>query len=79
MTESQRTGIMDIAVYGGSFNPPHLGHREAVLTALERLDPDQPCVPQSGWNCGGFERNRGLSCRAVSRPPGEDFRDLQLL
>ncbi len=40
MTESQRTGIMDIAVYGGSFNPPHLGHREAVLTALERLDPD---------------------------------------
>ena len=34
-----RTG-MDIAVYGGSFNPPHLGHREAVITALEALEPD---------------------------------------
>ena len=31
---------MDIAVYGGSFNPPHLGHREAVVTALEALEPD---------------------------------------
>ena len=31
---------MDIAIYGGSFNPPHLGHREAVITALEKLNPD---------------------------------------
>ena len=31
---------MDIAIYGGSFNPPHLGHREAVVTALEKLSPD---------------------------------------
>ena len=31
---------MDIAVYGGSFNPPHLGHREAVITALDALNPD---------------------------------------
>ena len=32
--------MMDIAVYGGSFNPPHLGHREVVITALEALKPD---------------------------------------
>ena len=32
---------MDIAIYGGSFNPPHLGHREAVITALEALKPDR--------------------------------------
>lgn len=32
---------MDIAIYGGSFNPPHLGHREAVLTALQELNPDR--------------------------------------
>ena len=33
------TEQMDIAIYGGSFNPPHLGHREAVITALEELEP----------------------------------------
>ncbi len=32
---------MNIAIYGGSFNPPHLGHREAVITALETLNPDR--------------------------------------
>ena len=32
---------MDIAIYGGSFNPPHLGHQEAVRTALETLEPDR--------------------------------------
>ena len=37
--EEDRT-YMDIAVYGGSFNPPHLGHREAVITALDALNPD---------------------------------------
>lgn len=30
----------EIAVYGGSFNPPHRGHREAAQTALETLRPD---------------------------------------
>ena len=31
----------EIAVYGGSFNPPHRGHREAARTALETLRPDR--------------------------------------
>ena len=31
----------EIAVYGGSFNPPHCGHREAARTALETLHPDR--------------------------------------
>ena len=39
-----RTG-MEIAVYGGSFNPPHLGHREAVITALDMLNPDLLLIP----------------------------------
>ncbi|MBO5543387.1 MAG: nicotinate (nicotinamide) nucleotide adenylyltransferase, partial [Oscillospiraceae bacterium] len=32
--------IKNLVIYGGSFNPPHLGHREAVHTALEELQPD---------------------------------------
>ena len=38
--DAENRAGMDIAIYGGSFNPPHLGHREAVITALEALNPD---------------------------------------
>ena len=31
---------MRIAIYGGSFNPPHLGHAEAARTVYEELRPD---------------------------------------
>lgn len=32
---------MSLALYGGSFNPPHLGHRAAAQTVLETLRPDR--------------------------------------
>ena len=32
---------MRIVLYGGSFNPPHLGHRAAAMRAAESLSPDR--------------------------------------
>ena len=41
---------MKIAVYGGSFNPPHLGHREAAEAVVREIAPDKlfiipDCIP----------------------------------
>jgi len=35
---------MNIALYGGSFDPPHLGHIHVVHAALKRLDIDKVVV-----------------------------------
>ena len=32
---------MKIGVYGGTFNPPHLGHLAAARAAVERLELDK--------------------------------------
>ncbi|MCW1558127.1 adenylyltransferase/cytidyltransferase family protein, partial [Campylobacter jejuni] len=32
---------MKIALFGGSFDPPHNGHNSVVLEALEKLDIDK--------------------------------------
>ena len=45
MTETEETNmptgtVKELALYGGSFNPPHLGHCTAVETALQELKPD---------------------------------------
>ena len=39
---------MKIAVYGGSFNPPHLGHAEAAKTVVRTLAPDRFLIVPAG-------------------------------
>ncbi len=39
---------MRIGIYGGSFNPPHLGHTRAAEKAVERLDLDRLLVVPAG-------------------------------
>ena len=39
---------MRIAVYGGSFNPPHLGHVEAARTAARALSPEKFLIVPAG-------------------------------
>lgn len=35
---------MTTAIFGGSFNPPHLGHRSVVDTVLRELSPDRMLI-----------------------------------
>ena len=35
---------MRIAIFGGSFNPPHLGHIQAARAAAEQLSADKLIV-----------------------------------
>jgi nicotinate-nucleotide adenylyltransferase len=35
---------MNIAIYGGSFDPPHLGHYQVVVEAIDRLPVDKVIV-----------------------------------
>jgi len=35
------SGVQHIALFGGSFDPPHLGHQALVEAALQQLKPDE--------------------------------------
>ena len=39
-TTGRTETVAELALYGGSFNPPHLGHCAAVETVLQELQPD---------------------------------------
>ncbi len=35
-----KKGLMNIAIFGGSFDPPHIGHQEIIQKAIAKLDID---------------------------------------
>ncbi len=77
---------MRIALYGGSFNPPHLGHREAALTVSRELKPDLffiipdniPPHKDLEQGCPSPEERLELCRLAFQDVPGAQVSDLEL-
>lgn len=77
---------MNIAIYGGSFNPPHLGHIEAAYTVAKQLHPDKlliiPCSLTSHKEEGSEQispEDRLELCRRAFRTiEGSEVSDIEL-
>lgn len=77
---------MKIAVYGGSFNPPHLGHAEAARTVRAELRPDKFLIiptniaPHKEVAAGSPTPYKRLEmCRlAFADIPGAEVSDMEL-
>ena len=52
---------MNIAIYGGSFDPPHIGHEAIVNKALEQLDIDKLIIVPAFLN--PFKTNSHLTAK----------------
>ncbi len=68
---------MRIAFFGGTFDPPHLGHIAIARAAVERLALDQVLVApvgtqplKAGFSHSSFEDRLAMVALAVSRVPG---------
>lgn len=77
---------MKIAIYGGSFNPPHLGHLEAAKTVCAELAPDKLLIipdnipPHKAMDPGSPTSEERLAlCRIAFRSiPGAEISDMEI-
>jgi len=77
---------MRIALYGGSFNPPHLGHVEAAKTVVKELSPDRfliipantPPHKELAGDSPSPEQRMELCRLAFSEIPGAEISDIEL-
>ena len=77
---------MKTAIYGGSFNPPHLGHIAAVGTVLSDLAPDRllimpDCIaPHKAMaeNTPSVEHRLEMCRLAFGDLPGVEISDLEI-
>ncbi len=73
---------MRIGLFGGSFDPPHAGHRHVAATAIRRLGLDQvwwlvsPQNPLKSTPSGDFER-RFAAVLAVADQPRMKVSDIE--
>ena len=77
---------MKTAIYGGSFNPPHLGHASAVCTVLSELAPDRilimpDCIaPHKAMaeNTPSPDHRLAMCLLAFGDLPGVEISDLEI-
>ena len=77
---------MKIAIYGGSFNPPHLGHVEAARSVARELRPDrfliipdrEPPHKEMAEGSPTAEERLALCRLAFADVPGAEVSDLEL-
>jgi len=75
-----------IGIYGGTFNPPHIGHMRAALHALCSLDLDALLVIPAGMSPGkesekpivSAQQRMEMTKRAVAHIPGITVLDTEL-
>ena len=77
---------MRIAIYGGSFNPPHVGHVEAARSVYEELRPDRfliipantPPHKELEENSPGPEERLEYCRLAFADIPGAEISDMEI-
>ncbi len=77
---------MRIAIYGGSFNPPHIGHVQAARSAYEALKPDKfliiptftPPHKQLDANSPSPEQRLEFCTLAFRCIPGAEVSDMEI-
>jgi len=77
---------MKIAIFGGSFNPPHIGHIEAARTLVEALKPDKlliipasiPPHKELAENSPSAEERLLLARLAFSEIPEAEVLDIEI-
>jgi len=71
-------GGRSIAVYGGSFNPPHMGHQTACLYLLEAFGFQEVWLVPAGLHPFGKQlapfADRAAMCRRLAAPFGDRVR-----
>lgn len=78
---------MKIAIYGGSFNPPHCGHVEAAHSVLEQIKPDKllvipasmPPHKQLAERSPDAEERLKLTQLAFAELPNTEVSDIEIL
>lgn len=74
---------MKTAIFGGSFNPPHMGHISIAKCVLSQLEPDRLVLVPTGEtyykkNAVVTAENRFEMCRIIAEKYGFEVNDIEI-